>query len=78
MSMETVCSTTSTLDTLSFTPSLAFASVHIQTSAGSAAGQAKVDNFRVLSLPLHEIFEDGFESGNTSSWSAVCPASCGQ
>ncbi len=59
----------------SFVPSLAFADVHVQTAPGSAPGQARVDSFRVLSLPVileNPLFADGFETGNTSVWSSTC------
>lgn len=61
---------------VSFTPSLAFAGFHAQTAAGSAAGLAKVDNFRVFSMPDTWIFFDGFESGDTLGWSTTCPPDC--
>lgn len=64
------------LDSIPLEPSLAFASAHIQTAPGSAAGQARMDNFRVFSQPDLP-FSNGFESGNTGSWSFVCASDTG-
>jgi len=61
---------------VSFVPSLAFAGFHIQTAAGSGAGEARVDNLRVHSGPETWIFFDGFETANLSGWSSACPPDC--
>lgn len=64
------------LDSIGFAPSLAFATAHIQTATGSSAGQTKMDNFRVFSLPDLP-FSDGFESGSTAAWSFACAGDAG-
>ncbi len=64
------------LNDLRFSPSLAFAGVHIQTAAGSPGGQATVDNFRILSGP-GIAFSDGFVTGTLTGWSTVCSNGCG-
>jgi len=44
-------STLKDLDVIPFLPSLVYAGFHIQTQTGLGGGNAKIDNFRVLSTP---------------------------
>ena len=43
------------------------------SSADTSVTEAAIDNFSAYRLDCGPIFADGFESGDTSSWSSTVP-----